>query len=105
LFAMYAPNRMQRPRAGIPAKNEDGWTAIGIRIVLDNAGTGQTIYDIKRQNIIFPHLAKGMVRNAVGARRNELLYSGECLTHSAATRPAALLYEYVFHVGSYSSFA
>lgn len=46
------------------------------------------MYDIERQNIIFPHFLEGMFRNTVGTDCDEVLDSGQRLAHSAATRPA-----------------
>lgn len=65
---------------------------MGIWIVLDNDRLGEPANNVKRKNIIFHHLEKGMVRNPVGASRNKTPDAGEGAAHSAATRPAALLY-------------
>ena len=48
--------------------------------------------DIKWQNIIFHHFKKGVVGNPVSASRNKTLDASKRVAHSAATRPAALLY-------------
>lgn len=88
---MHAPYRVQRPAGGISAQDEYGRPPACIRVIFDNFSLGKPMYHIKGQDIIFPHFEKGMVGDAVSARRNKVLDADEGGAHSAAIRPAAEL--------------